>query len=100
MDKIEEFRYPFESVFEFFSGGYWINIQGWHLTFGWLVLLLLSLRVFSRKSSLSLKLITIYFAAFIFNNYAYSFASVSVSELCGIFAAILSLRTNNKFRLF
>lgn len=96
MENIQEFRYPFESFIDFFSGGYWIQIQGLHLTFGWLGLLVMSLFVFSRHSSLYIKFTTIYFAAFVFNNYAYSLANIRISDFFGIIIAILSLKLIGK----
>jgi hypothetical protein len=65
-----------------------MQIQGLHLTLGWIGLLVMSILVCLRRSSLYIKFSTIYFAAFIFNNYAYSFASIRFSEVFGILAAI------------
>ena len=97
METLQEFRYPFISLIEFFAGGYWLSIEGLHLTLGWIGLLLMSVRIFSRNDSLFVKLSTIYFAAFIFNNYAYSWSNIRVSEFCGIFAAGFSLKSIRKF---
>lgn len=99
MDNIEELRYPFLSLVEFFAGGYWMQAQGLHLMFGWVGLLLLSFIVFSRKSSLFVKFTTIYFAAFIFNNYAYSIGNVRFSEFFGIIAAFISFKLIKKVNL-
>jgi hypothetical protein len=99
MDNIEELRYPFLSVVEFFADGYWMQAQGLHLMFGWIGLLILSLIVFLRKSSLFIKFTTIYFAAFIFNNYAYSIGNIRFSEFFGIIAAFISLKSIEKLNL-
>jgi hypothetical protein len=99
MDTVEELRYPFLSVFEFFADGYWMQASGLHLFFGWIGLLILSTIILTRESSLAIKFTTIYFAAFIFNNYAYSIENIRFSEFFGIVAAFLSLKSSRKNNL-
>lgn len=90
MDNIQEFRYPFYSVFEFFTDGYWLEMEGIHLSLGWVILAFYTMKIFYRKESLYVKFSTIYFSAFIFNNYAYSFLNIRFSEYFGILAAFTS----------
>jgi len=91
MEDVQEIRYPFESFIDFVSGGYWTQIDALHLALGWFGLIVISLLVLFRKSSLYIKFSTIYFAGFIFNNPAYNIAGVRFSEFFGIFAVLTLL---------
>ncbi|MDK2792758.1 MAG: hypothetical protein PWQ25_1621 [Deferribacteres bacterium] len=86
---IYDFRYPFNSLFEFFSGLYFFKLEALHLTIGYLFFsYFIAIILFKTKFNLSLKLATIYFAATIFNNYAYSFFSITIAESFGILAVV------------
>lgn len=91
MQNLQEYRYPFESAYDFFSEGYWLKLEGLHLALGWVVLGIYLIWMCLCKKSLYAKFTTIYFAAFIFNNYCYSFFSVRFSEFFGVLAALISL---------
>jgi hypothetical protein len=98
MESVQEVRYPFTSVIEFVSGGYALNIQGFHLTIGWLALIFLSVSILRRKDSYYVKFTSIYFAGNIFSNFAYVLNGVRFSEFCGIIAAICYFNKSYKKR--
>ena len=92
MTAFEELRYPFQSLVEFIGGGYWLKLQALHLTLGWLFLIVFSFRVLLRRpGSPVYKLVALYFALAIFNNYAYVVGGIRINEALGTGAAILVL---------
>jgi hypothetical protein len=92
MESVEEIVYPFNSVIDFIAGNYGFNIQGYHLTIGWIALIFSSIVILRRKDSSYIKFTSIYFAGNIFSNFAYTLNGVRFSEFCGIIAAILYLK--------
>ena len=101
---IYDFRYPFSSGIDFFTGLYFLNLEALHLTIGYLLLVYLIIKVFIDKNlELTLKFSVIYFAATIFNNPAYSFG-VTIAEIFGIMAAVIHIKSlkisNNKITMF
>lgn len=98
-DLIYDFRYPFDSMFDFFSGLYFFKLEALHLTIGYIFLIYFVYTIlFRNKFPLPLKLTTIYFSATIFNNYAYSAFGITIAEIFGIFAVMLFMR-NDKYNL-
>jgi len=84
-----DFRYPFNTALEFFSGLYFLNLEALHLMVGYFLLSFMIVRVFSNSNiPLPYKFAIIYFSGTIFNNPAYKIV-ITISELFGIFAVII-----------
>ena len=99
MIKIYDFRYPFSSMYEFFSGLYFLRLEALHLTVGYIFFIYYIFRLlYSSKFNFTLKLSIIYFSGTVFNNYAFNFIGISIAEFFGILACIFFLK-NKRFYL-
>jgi len=88
MNKLEVLGYPFNSILEFIGNGYWCQPQGWHLTLGLVLLVILFMRVFMSRHFMLSKLTALYFSSFIFNNPSYKLFGLQFSEYMGIVGCI------------
>lgn len=89
-DPIEELRYPFESVFEFVSGGYYSELEALHLTLGFIFIVWLCGRVvLSDRHPLPSRFSALYFGLALFTNPAYDVGGLKFNELLGVFAVLL-----------
>ncbi len=86
INELQEFRYPFESMIEFFRGGYVIDLLALHLTFAYIAVVILTICVFASKKNTLQKLVALYFALTLFNNPAFQIAGASLGDFCGIAA--------------
>jgi len=94
---IYNFRYPFNSLGDFFSGLYFLNMEALHLTVGLVFYLFFIIKISINKHfPIALRLTTIYFAGTIFNNYAYTFFRITIAEFFGILSVIYFIK-NRKF---
>lgn len=99
-DQLYDFRYPFNSIIDFFSGKYFLKIEALHLTVGYIALFYFIVRVMTKKRlPLSLRFALIYFAGTIFNNFAYSLSGVTIADFFGILAVLLFIGSRFRIRL-
>jgi hypothetical protein len=82
-----ELRYPFTTAAEFFRD-YATDPASLHLVFGWIVGMLLTVRIFLAHESLARKLLTLYFGLTIFNNFAFQILpGSSLGDIFGVMGA-------------
>src|SRR4051794_19305687 len=81
---LQEFRYPFETMIEFFGGGYFLDVLALHLTFAYLAVTILTIYLFASKKNTLQKLVALYFAFTLFNNPAFQIAGASLGDMCGV----------------
>jgi hypothetical protein len=91
MFDIQEYRYPFESLFDFVSGGYWVQIEALHLTLGWIYIISFALYLAWVSAPLQLRLSIPYFALALFMNPAYEILGLKVNEVFGVLAALYAI---------
>lgn len=96
-----EKRYPFDSLFTFFGGGYFQDMESFHLMLGLCFLILFCCWVMSfRRASLAHCCSIIYFSTSVFNNPAFCISGISCAELFGIAgAALFLLDSRVRFRI-
>lgn len=88
-DALEEVRYPFDNLVEFFAAGHWAALDGLHLTLGWVFILLLARRCLrAHAAPRHFRLSVLYFALALFSNPAYTIGGLGISDLCGVLAIL------------
>lgn len=88
MDSVEETRYPFNNVAEYFIG-YVFNPQGIHILITWIVLIVSVGVIFSlwRKKPL-IACVILYFSIQQYNNPAFTYGGVTLADGFGILVAL------------
>lgn len=90
-DLLYDKRYPFDSLNDFLSGGYFFDPLALHLTLGLIASVFIIFKILQNKTySYSFRYSLIFFSLYIFNNYAYQFIFY-ISEWFGILAVVCSL---------
>lgn len=84
--ELQEFRYPWNSAVEFFAGGYFKDFLALHLTLAYIAMFLFCIAVFRSRRSVVQKLVTLYFALTLFNNFAFEVGGVTIGDAFGIMA--------------
>src|SRR5688572_4535735 len=88
MGDFNELRYPFDSLLDFLSGGYFLERAGLHLTIALLAFAVLTARVMLGRRPLIQRLITVFFAGTVYNNPAFSVpGGLHFNEIAGVIAA-------------
>jgi hypothetical protein len=89
MPELEELRYPFLSIIEFFKGGYWSQLQALHLTFAWLCVFVMAWMLFREPRDIGQKLLALYFALTLFNNPCFQIWGASLGDIFGVISAVV-----------
>jgi hypothetical protein len=88
MIDLVEFRYPFTSVFEYFSTP-WRDAAAVHLNFAWVALLIVCSLLLLQQQAFGCKLLALYFGLTMFNNPAFQVApGASLGDCFGVVGAI------------
>ena len=88
----EELRQPFDNLYDFVSGGYWLRIEAVPLMCGWALLFLICVRIFvSRDFPLASKCCLLYFCLPLYHNFAYVILGLRPNEIFGIAGCSLLL---------
>ena len=88
MNEFDELRYPFTTLFEFVSGGYFAERAGLHLTIALIVFAILTMQVMLGRGTVLQRLITVFFAGTVYNNPVFAVpGGLHFNELAGIAAA-------------
>jgi hypothetical protein len=88
MNDFDELRYPFATLFDFVSGGYFAERAGLHLTIALIVFAVLSMQVMLGRGTVLQRLITVFFAGTVYNNPAFSVpGGLHFNEIAGVIAA-------------
>jgi hypothetical protein len=88
MNEFDELRYPFGTLFEFVSGGYFAERAGLHLTIALIVFAILTMQVMLGRGSVLQRLITVFFAGTVYNNPAFAVpGGLHFNEIAGVVAA-------------
>ena len=90
---MDELRYPFESLFDFFVGGFVFQVQALHLTFGLVAILVSFIVCFIKFRNPLVGLVGFYFLAPVYSNPGYSIFGIGFPELLGSFVLLLVLVT-------
>lgn len=89
MNEFDELRYPFETLFEFVSGGFFAERAGMHLTIALIVFAVLSLQVMLGRGPVLRRLIILFFAGTVYNNPAFAVpGGLHFNEIAGVVAAL------------
>ena len=88
-----ELRYPFDSLFDFFSGGYLFQDQALHLSFGFIAILIAIMVCLMRFRDPIAGLIGFYFLSPVYSNPCYGLFGIGFPELLGSFVFMLVLFT-------
>jgi hypothetical protein len=88
MNEFDELRYPFGTLFDFVSGGYFAERAGLHLTIALIVFAILTMQVMLGRGSVLQRLITVFFAGTVYNNPAFAVpGGLHFNEIAGVIAA-------------
>ena len=89
MNEFDELRYPFTTLFEFVSGGYFAELAGLHLTIALIVFAILAMQVMRGRGTVLQKLITLFFAGTVYNNPAFAVpGGLHFNEIAGVVASL------------
>jgi hypothetical protein len=89
MNEFDELRYPFDTLLQFLSGGYFLDRAGLHLTIALIVFAVLTARVMLGRGPLVQRLITVFFAGTVYNNPVFTLpGGLHFNELAGVIAAL------------
>jgi hypothetical protein len=88
MNEFDELRYPFATLSEFVSGGYFAERAGLHLTIALIVFAILTMQVMVGRGSVLQRLITVFFAGTVYNNPAFAVpGGLHLNEIAGVVAS-------------
>lgn len=85
---IYNLRYPYQDAFEYWFGGFWLDILGVHHFLGFIFLLWVFIRSLKASSKAYEGLAVFYFFSAPYNNYAYQLFGFSPSDLIGSIVAL------------
>ena len=89
MNEFDELRYPFNTLFEFVSGGFFAERAGLHLTIALIVFAILTMQVMLGRGTVLQRLITVFFAGTVYNNPAFAVpGGLHFNEIAGVVASL------------
>lgn len=102
---LQENRYPYNDVINFFFDGFWLMPEAVHMVLAWVFVLVLILGLFLRTSGgVIFKSSILYFALVEYNNPAFDYFGIKLNEYFGIIAflgiAFKLLSTNKRLNFF
>lgn len=104
IENLQENRYPYNDVINFFFDGFWLIPEAAHIVLAWMFVLILTLGLFVRTSfGIIFKSSILYFALVEYNNPAFDYYGIKLNEYFGVIAflglAFKLLLTNKRLNL-
>ena len=89
MNDFDELRYPFDTIIDFVSRGYWADRAGLHLTLALIVFAILTVHVMLGRGPVLQRLITVFIAGTVYNNPVFAVpGGLHFNEIAGVVAAL------------